>query len=62
MASKSTNDNKGSHETLREHPVVPRTPGERGNKLLVDAQRVAKGPFGNGQVDCFLKVLGTSHA
>ena len=46
MTSKSTNDGRGNHEARREYPLVPQTPGEGGNKLLVDAQRVSKGPSG----------------
>ncbi|GFS40195.1 hypothetical protein Acr_00g0067060 [Actinidia rufa] len=37
---------RGSHEAQREHSLVPKTPGERGNKLLANAQRSAKAPSG----------------
>ncbi|GFS40642.1 hypothetical protein Acr_00g0069660 [Actinidia rufa] len=43
MASKS-NDDFGSHKTHREHLHVPKTLGDRGDKLLANAQRVGKTP------------------
>ena len=44
MASRSNNGDKGSWETQVEYLLVPRTPGERGTKLLADAQRAIVGP------------------
>ena len=46
MASRCYNGDRGSQETQGEYPLVLRMPGERGTKLLVDAQRVSVGPFG----------------
>ena len=46
IASKSTNGGRGIYEARREYPPVPKTLGERENKLLFDAQRATKGPFG----------------
>ena len=37
IAFESTSDVKGYHEAISEYPLVARTPGERGNKLLNDA-------------------------
>ncbi|GFY84300.1 hypothetical protein Acr_03g0010740 [Actinidia rufa] len=44
MASKSTNDGRDSHKAISEYPLVPRTLREKGNNLLANAQRIAKGP------------------
>ena len=55
MAFESTNRGEDSFETLQGHPLMPRTPGERVNKLLAGAQRAAKAPLRKGQVDCSWK-------
>ena len=46
MAFENTTNKGSSNETQREYPPVLRTPSVRGNKLLVDAERVAKGLSG----------------
>ncbi|GFZ16879.1 hypothetical protein Acr_26g0001490 [Actinidia rufa] len=43
MVSKSYNGGRGSWESQGEFFLIPRTPGERGTKLLADAQRAAVG-------------------
>ncbi|GFS42977.1 hypothetical protein Acr_00g0082870 [Actinidia rufa] len=40
------NGGRGSHKARREYLIMPRTPSEWEIKLLPDAQRVAKGLFG----------------
>ena len=44
LTSKSMNGGTASQGTQGEYFLVPRTPGERETKLLVDAQRADKGP------------------
>ena len=39
---------------------MPKTLDEKGNKLLADAHRVAKGPSIKGQADCSLMVPKSS--
>ncbi|GFS38134.1 hypothetical protein Acr_00g0055930 [Actinidia rufa] len=53
MSSRAQNAGRARREAQREYLIVPRTPGERGTKLLADAQRVAKGPSGQrpSQID-----------
>ena len=45
MASRSMNGGKTSGGAQWENPIVPKIPGEWGNKLLADAQSESKGPF-----------------
>ncbi|GFZ01754.1 hypothetical protein Acr_15g0003630 [Actinidia rufa] len=44
MASKSYNGDRGSRESRGDFPLVPRPPGKKGVKLLVDAHRTIVGP------------------
>ena len=44
MASKSINSGRGNSKTQTEYPLIPKTLGEKGMKLLANAQRAVIGP------------------
>ncbi|GFY87547.1 hypothetical protein Acr_05g0011860 [Actinidia rufa] len=46
MASRSNNSSRGKREAKGKYPLIPRTSGERGTRLLADAQREIVDPYG----------------